>query len=392
MDFDDAEFEIFDEATTKKIRDEHEKDMADAAKAIGARRMGLITGDMGKSTGAPPAAGRGLMDKLTSATSLFSRKKTPAPAPAAAHAAPTPTPSVPAASEAPAAASNSSAQSSNSPLRPPPPGVTGEGKPEAEAPTSTNDKKGEGRPPREKEVEKEPTPVQEAVTAVTAPEGPDAEKDKGSPALPVPATAAAPAAQAPAGTEAETADPTATGPSKSDKVGVDVDGNRTGSTPTSTAPADSEPAKAASTTPTPTASPDTTAAADAKAEAVLPEMKVMTFEVREQSLGAAVVGHVAILEGSCYVWAATEGSSAQGSLAAAVGTRFDGGMPTATPLLAGEGVGEAGAVGGVSVSMAQRLCRRTGRVVFVSCDLSEDSQILVSAVEAKVIALLKADG
>lgn len=131
----------------------------------------------------------------------------------------------------------------------------------------------------------------------------------------------------------------------------------------------------------------------AVAETVIPGLNVVTFDVREPSLGAAVVGHVAILEGSCYVWAATEGSSAQGSLAAAVGTRFDGGMPTATPLLAGEGVGETGAAagGGVSVSMAQRLCRRTGRVVFVSCDLSEDSQILVAAVEAKVVALLKAE-
>lgn len=101
------------------------------------------------------------------------------------------------------------------------------------------------------------------------------------------------------------------------------------------------------------------------------------------------MGHVAILEGSCYVWAATEGSAAQGSLAAAIGTRFDGGMPTATPLLAGTGGGEGG--GGVSISMAQRLCRRTGRVVFVSCDLSEDSQLLVAAVEAKVVALLKAE-
>lgn len=234
--------------------------------------------------------------------------------------------------------------------------------------------------------------MQEAVTAVTPPKTPDAEKERQSPALPVPA-AADPAAQTPAGTE--TAKPTATGPSKSeDKVEVDVEGDRTGSTSTSAAPVESEPAKAASSTPT--ASPDTAAAAEpapvaAVAEAVLPGLQVVTFEVREPSLGAAVVGHVAILEQSCYVWAGTEGSSAQGSLAAAVGTRFDGGMPTATPLLAGEGTGEAGAAGGVSVSMAQRLCRRTGRVVFVSCDLSEDSQILVAAVEAKVVALLKAD-
>lgn len=128
-----------------------------------------------------------------------------------------------------------------------------------------------------------------------------------------------------------------------------------------------------------------------KATSVDPEVKVLPFNVREPSLGAAVVGHVTILEGSCYVWASTEGSAAQGSLAAAVSTRFGGGMPTATPLLSGAGGGDAGG-GGVSVSMAQRLCKRTGRVVFVSCDLSEDSQILVAAIEAKVVALLKAEG
>lgn len=120
------------------------------------------------------------------------------------------------------------------------------------------------------------------------------------------------------------------------------------------------------------------------------EVKVVPFEVREPSLGAAVVGHMAILEGSCYVWAATEGAAAQGSLAAAVGTRFNGGMPVATPLLAEVGAEGSGG-SGLSVSMAQRLCKRTGRVVFVSCDLSEDSQILVAAVEAKVVALLKAE-
>ncbi|CAM9561851.1 unnamed protein product [Ectocarpus fasciculatus] len=149
-----------------------------------------------------------------------------------------------------------------------------------------------------------------------------------------------------------------------------------------------EPARSASREPAEPA-PSTAAAPtnDAGSEAVLPELKVVSFDVREPTLGASVVGHVVVLAGSCYVWAATEGSVAQGSLAAAVGTRFDGGMPTATPLLAGGGVGEAG--GGVGVSMAQRLCKRTGRVVFVSCDLSEDSQILVAAVEAKVVALLK---
>lgn len=35
-----TEFEIFDEATSKKIQDEHQQDMADAAKAIGEERRG----------------------------------------------------------------------------------------------------------------------------------------------------------------------------------------------------------------------------------------------------------------------------------------------------------------------------------------------------------------
>lgn len=339
----------------------------------GARRMGLITGDSEKSTVAPAASGTGLMGKLASATSLFSRKKTPVPVPAAvpAPAAPAPSairaPSVPA---VPAAASNST-QSSRSALPPPPPADAEEEKPETPTPTKTETNK-EAPSPQE--------PATATVQPATPPEAPGAEE--GPLALPAPAVVT-PAAQPPA--ETETEEPAATGRSHSEeKVEVDVEADRTDSTPA--APLESESANTALSTSTSTADPDTAAAA----EAVLPELKVVPFEVREPSLGAAVVGHVAILEGSCYVWAGTDGSAAQGSLAAAVGTRFDGGMPTATPLLAGEGAGEAGAAGGVGVSMAQRLCRRTGRVVFVSCDLSEDSQILVAAVEAKVLALLKA--
>lgn len=130
--------------------------------------------------------------------------------------------------------------------------------------------------------------------------------------------------------------------------------------------------------------------ASRESQAVDPEIKVLPFEVREPSLQAAVVGQVVVLDGSCYVWAAVEGASSQGSLAAAVGTRFDGGMPTVTALLAGEGAPGTGgdSSGGLGASMAQRLCKRTGRVVFVSCDLPEDSQLLVAAVEAKVVSLL----
>ncbi|CAM9625770.1 unnamed protein product, partial [Scytosiphon promiscuus] len=76
----DAEFDIFDDETSKKIQAEYEKDMDDAAKAIGARRMGLITGDTEKSTTETwSAAGKGLMQKLSLASSLFSRKTGQAP-------------------------------------------------------------------------------------------------------------------------------------------------------------------------------------------------------------------------------------------------------------------------------------------------------------------------
>lgn len=177
--------------------------------------------------------------------------------------------------------------------------------------------------------------------------------------------------------------------------------NTTGATTPTAAPAANTP----SSRPTPTLIPaalktprtPTTSAPDARlaARLVAPEITVIPFNIREPSFGAAIVGQLVILEGSCYVWAAAEGSAAQGPLAAAVSTKFDGGMPTATSLLAGIGGGDArggevGGGGGLSVSMAQRLCKRTGRVVFVSCDLSEDSQVLVAAVEGKVVKLLKA--
>ncbi|CAM9636368.1 unnamed protein product, partial [Hapterophycus canaliculatus] len=340
------EFDIFDDETSKKIQAEYERDIEDAAKAIGARRLGLITGDAEKTSTETwsSSAGRGLMKKLSSASSLFSRKTTrapPPPATAASTATPTPTPTAPCVSPTVHPPSDSlpvppaAIEVKSTPTDPSPeaPSLAREQEKAAEEPASVS-----------AVARKEPSPV----PASPAPVDADAsEKSTASPpappaALPVVATAA----------------------------------------------------------PEQIAAPAPAAPAIPAAETVLPELKVVTFDVREPSLGASVVGHVAVLDGSCYVWAGTEGSSAQGSLAAAVGTRFDGGMPTATPLLAGEGGagGEAGgaaaaaaATGGVSVSMAQRLCRRTGRMVFVSCDLSEDSQILVAAVEAKVVALLKAE-
>ncbi|CAM9746430.1 unnamed protein product [Pylaiella littoralis] len=447
---DDEDFAIFDEETTKTIKDEHEKDMEHAAHVIGARRIGLITGDAGEST---TTAGKGLMSKLSSATSLFFRKKTPAPTPTAAAAATSSTTATPppAAQMIPAA---SDTPTHSVALAPPPPEVPEKG--EADTPTSTN-------------AMKRPPPVPSTVQPTTPPEAPEAAKDptaaatEQQPLTPsAPATAAAPAALATAQepTEAkrlhseeekpgtkEPTDPTSDAAAAAETV-VPEQAPTPSAPATATAPATaqeptktkrlhpeeekleteeptgptSDAAAAVAETVVPEQAPTSSAPATAQeptgakrlhseeeqpetkertgptsdaavvAETVVPELRVVTFDVREPSLGAAVEGHVVILEGSCYVWAGTEGSSAQGSLAAAVGTRFNGGMPTATPLLAGEGAGEAGAgAGGVSVSMAQRLCRRTGRVVFVSCDLSEDSQILVAAVEAKVVALLKAE-
>lgn len=282
-----------------------------------------------------------LLRKLAPATSLFSRKKPSAPTPAAEPVAGStpaaPTPTAPTLEQLLLAELHlaTNAQSSSAAILEPPPAVAESGSPETAALTETPPEE----PPAADDVDhvgRKPPPVPASETAETAGE-------------PEPA------------------------------IRLAVEGTDSVESARSASPEPAEPA------PSPAAAP----AKDAGSEAVLPELKVVSFDVREPTLGASVVGHVVVLAGSCYVWAATEGSVAQGSLAAAVGTRFDGGMPTATPLLAGEGVGEAG--GGVGLSMAQRLCKRTGRVVFVSCDLSEDSQILVAAVEAKVVALLKAE-
>ncbi|CBJ26880.1 hypothetical protein Esi_0048_0105 [Ectocarpus siliculosus] len=356
-----GDIDIFDAATSKKIHEEHQRDMEDAAKAIGPRGMALIRGLEKQTTTATTRItqsltagslhGGRLLRKLAPATSLFSRKKPPAPTPAAEPLAG----SEPAA-QAPTAPTleqlllaeihmATNAQPSSAATLELPPAVAESGSPETAAPTETTPEE----PPAADDVgdvgrKPPPVPASETVAAATA------------------------AAAAAAGE-----------PEPARRLKAEGKGSV-------------EPARSASREPAePAPSPPAAAPTkDAGSEAVLPELKVVSFDVREPTLGASVVGHVVVLAGSCYVWAATEGSVAQGSLAAAVGTRFDGGMPTATPLLAGEGAGEAGG-GGVGVSMAQRLCKRTGRVVFVSCDLSEDSQILVAAVEAKVVALLKAE-
>ncbi|CAM9718401.1 unnamed protein product [Ectocarpus sp. 8 AP-2014] len=354
-DMDAGDIDIFDAATSKKIHEEHQRDMEDAAKAIGPRGMALIRGLEKQTTTATTRItqsltagslhGGRLLRKLAPATSLFSRKKPPAPTPAAEPVAG----SEPAA-QAPTAPTleqlllaeihmATNAQPSSAATLEPPPTVAESGSPETAAPTETTPEE----PPAADDVD-----------------------DVGRKPPPVPASETTAAAAA------------AGEPEPARRLEAGGEGSVESARSASCEPA--EPARSP-----PAAAPTK----DAGSEAVLPELKVVSFDVREPTLGASVVGHVVVLAGSCYVWAATEGSVAQGSLAAAVGTRFDGGMPTATPLLAGEGAGEAG--GGVGVSMAQRLCKRTGRVVFVSCDLSEDSQILVAAVEAKVVALLKAE-
>ncbi|CAM9725555.1 unnamed protein product [Ectocarpus sp. 4 AP-2014] len=353
-DMDVGDIDIFDAATSKKIHEEHQRDMEDAAKAIGPRGMALIRGLEKQTTTATTRItqsltagslhGGRLLRKLAPATSLFSRKKPPAPTPAAEPVAG----SKPAAPPAPTAPTleqlllaelhtATNAQSSSAATLEPPPTVAESGSPETASPTETPHEE----PPAADDVDdvgRQPPPAPASETAAAAGEPEPARR-------------------------------------------LDAEGKG------SVEPARSASRESAEPAPSPPAAAPTK---DAGSEAVLPELKVVSFDVREPTLGASVVGHVVVLAGSCYVWAATEGSVAQGSLAAAVGTRFDGGMPTATPLLAGEGAGEANG-GGVGVSMAQRLCKRTGRVVFVSCDLSENSQILVAAVEAKVVALLKAE-
>ncbi|CAM9340664.1 unnamed protein product, partial [Choristocarpus tenellus] len=111
---------------------------------------------------------------------------------------------------------------------------------------------------------------------------------------------------------------------------------------------------------------------------------VRAFEVREDSLGPPVIGQVVVLDGSCYVWAGVEGAAGgdtQGALAVAIGMRFTDG-PASTALLPG-GEGEA-----VSLGMSQRLSKRTGKMVFCSCNLPKDCRELVAIVERRVIDIL----
>lgn len=387
----------------------------------GAGRMGLITGDTDSPSSSGGGGGGGLMGKLSSVASVFSRKKAkpktktssvsrtlPSPPPIAEKAKPQLPPPTKEENKDVTPQKIATAVSSTAIQGPPPREGEGNEVMEVSAPVSTAavhqgveagvGAEGDAAPPTdatastavtaEKQKEKVAPLDGEANPPIGSPETPHREGDR-----PTELSAAAAAHGLPVGAETEE---TAAPPTdatvvvvattaeedkeKKDKgeaclasgkvTGVEASGKVTGV----------EEKEACVST------------GKVGAETVDPEIRVVPFAVREPSLGASVVGHVAILDGSCYVWAGTEGSALQGSLAAAVATRFDGGMPTATPLLAGggEGQGDVGG-GGVGVSMAQRLCRRTGRVVFVSCDLSEDSQILVAAVESKVLALLKAE-
>lgn len=382
----------------------------------GAGRMGLITGDTDSPSSSGGGGGGGLMGKLSSVASVFSRKKAkpktktssvsrtpPSPPPIAEKAKPQLPP--PAKEENKDVTPQKIATASSTAIQGSPP-REGEGSQVAEvsAPVSTAavqqgveagiGAKGDAAPPTDatastvtaEKQKEEVAPLDgEENPAIGSPGTPHQEGDRPTElsAAAVAAETAVAAQELPVGadTEGTAAPPTdatvvvvATAEENKEKKDKGEACSASGKV------AGVEEKEACVST------------GKVGAETVDPGIRVVSFAVREPSLGASVVGHVAILDGSCYVWAGTEGSALQGSLAAAVATRFDGGMPTATPLLAGggEGQGDVGG-GGVGVSMAQRLCRRTGRVVFVSCDLSEDSQILVAAVESKVLALLKAE-
>ncbi|CAM9944864.1 unnamed protein product [Discosporangium mesarthrocarpum] len=124
---------------------------------------------------------------------------------------------------------------------------------------------------------------------------------------------------------------------------------------------------------------------------VTPELPIHSFEVQDGSMGQAAVGQVLDLNGSCYVWTGLDtgvpGGAAQGPLGMALGTRFAEGI-TATSLLPATGGGAGDGGEELGLGMARRLSKRTGRVVFCSCNLPEESRELVAAVERHVVAIL----
>ncbi|KAF0700924.1 Aste57867_8572 [Aphanomyces stellatus] len=89
-----------------------------------------------------------------------------------------------------------------------------------------------------------------------------------------------------------------------------------------------------------------------------------------------------LLPNACFVWIGLDGSPARmGSMSTAVKTRYDP-LPLASSLIGGSG-------DEVEQQMAQRLVLRTGKQVFVSCNLPEDDMELCAFVERQIVARLR---
>ena len=105
---------------------------------------------------------------------------------------------------------------------------------------------------------------------------------------------------------------------------------------------------------------------------------MMTMERTTFEIGAMRVAcEVLCMRDSYYVWLGQPDSRSMGSLAAAFGSRISGGLPSTTELIGG---------GDDSAGIAKRLTQRTGKAMFVSCNVASDEARFMDMVQCRVVA------
>ena len=102
-------------------------------------------------------------------------------------------------------------------------------------------------------------------------------------------------------------------------------------------------------------------------------MERTTFEIGAMCVACEVL----CMRESYYVWVGQPENHSMGSLAAAFGSRISGGLPSTTELLGG---------GEDSASIAQRLTQRTGKAMFVSCNVASSEARFMDMVQRRVVA------
>eukprot|EP00041_Stephanoeca_diplocostata_P024673 m.631894 g.631894 ORF g.631894 m.631894 type:complete len:129 (+) comp22574_c0_seq4:293-679(+) len=108
-------------------------------------------------------------------------------------------------------------------------------------------------------------------------------------------------------------------------------------------------------------------------------MSVKQFSVKYADT-VTIHFHMISFSGGVYVWTGLS-SGALLNFAVAIPTRFDD-IPASTELL-------SSAVDTSSTLMAQRIAKRTGLQVFISCDLPSEPRGLQSAVERRILQELR---